>query len=210
MATKNELLKSVDKLTGLSKLIAGKKGPIAFLKDYDNLVLHGQSIKTNESDLEWESDIGVLSKTGYSTRLKAHDDIPAGSLGFDSAHSPLPQIMKSKSRIALLKTHYGDFVEIQEGVHLQFEIERFTERQERNGRVKVVTRVRIVEGTPVYAALAKFGANERFVVHQDLRVSPVIQPNFVLGWRKGRLVLVSKQNVKESLVFGEFEPTIPL
>ena len=32
----------------------------------------------------------------------------------------------------------------------------------------------------------------------------------VIGWREGRLILVSKQNVQESLVFSKFEPTIPL
>lgn len=61
----------------------------------------------------------------------------------------------------------------------------------------------------MYAGLANFKPTERFVIHQDLRVSPVLQPHLVLGWKEGKLVFVNKQNQQESLIFSKFKPTFP-
>ena len=71
-------------------------------------------------------------------------------------------------------------------------------------------RVRIPNGCPVFVGLAKYDQNEKFCVLSDKRISPVVQPHLVLGWRNDRLVLVPKDTGKEEcLVFSELEPSIP-
>ena len=77
---------------------------------------------------------------------------------------------------------------------------------------RATKKVRIPDGCPVFVGLAKYNYNEKFCVLPDKRISPLIQPNMVLGWRNGRLVLVGKdsdQKVADWLIFSELEPSIP-
>ena len=87
-------------------------------------------------------------------------------------------------------------------------MEQYEERYEANGRNSTKKKCRIVENTPVFAAMSNFGPCERFCVLPDKRIGIVLNPNFVLGYKDG-LVLVPKSDDEHALVFPEFEPTIP-
>ena len=50
-STKREKFKSLDELTGLNSLMAGKKGPISYLKSYQNVLLHDRDIITDGDEL---------------------------------------------------------------------------------------------------------------------------------------------------------------
>lgn len=50
---------------------------------------------------------------------------------------------------------------------------------------------------------------ERFCILNDGRISPVIQPYFVLGWRDDKLVLVPKEPGTDALKFADLRSSFP-
>ena len=51
----------------MNSLMVNKRGPISYLKDQRDLVLHDKCIKSSEREVEMKNDTEVLIKKEYST-----------------------------------------------------------------------------------------------------------------------------------------------
>ena len=65
---------------------------------------------------------------------------------------------------------------------LQFDFDTHMETSKIRGRARQRKKLRIPEGTPLFVAQANFAPTEKFCVLEDKTISPLLEPNMVVGW----------------------------